>query len=218
MESGSAFRAAICAIVRQIKRLRERNAMFRSVAAAVSAVAVMFAVLTRRCRRRHDPARNVTLVVPFPPGGGVDAMARVVAAKLSEAIHNRFVVDNLGRRRRAPSAPVRSPRRRPMATPAARPYRHHLDQPQPLRPCGYDPRKDFAPVGLVASMPVALLAQSFVSGKNDRGLHRHGQEGPRQFNLGTSALGTGGYMWAELFKSEAPASMSRSFPTRARRR
>ena len=40
------------------------------------------------------PTRNVTLVVPYPPGGGVDAMARVVAQKLSEAFHQQFIVDN----------------------------------------------------------------------------------------------------------------------------
>jgi tripartite-type tricarboxylate transporter receptor subunit TctC len=40
------------------------------------------------------PARAVTLVVPYPPGGGVDAMARVVAAKLSDALRAQFIVDN----------------------------------------------------------------------------------------------------------------------------
>ena len=42
------------------------------------------------------PTRQVTLVVPYPPGGGVDAMARVVAQKLSEAFKQQVVVENRG--------------------------------------------------------------------------------------------------------------------------
>jgi tripartite-type tricarboxylate transporter receptor subunit TctC len=60
--------------------------MPRSVAAVVSALAILFATANAAVAATDYPARAVTLVVPFPPGGGVDAMARVVAAKLSEAM------------------------------------------------------------------------------------------------------------------------------------
>src|ERR1700690_1941722 len=42
------------------------------------------------------PTRTVTLIVPYPPGGGVDAMARVVAAKLSDAFKQQVIVENRG--------------------------------------------------------------------------------------------------------------------------
>ena len=67
--------------------------MSRFAAAAVLALAMMLAAIGAAAAADY-PARNVTLVVPYPPGGGVDAMARVVAAKLSEAVHAQFIVDN----------------------------------------------------------------------------------------------------------------------------
>jgi tripartite-type tricarboxylate transporter receptor subunit TctC len=68
---------------------------------------------------------------------------------------------------------------------------------------GYDPRKDFAPVGLVASMPVALLANPSFPAKSIGEFIAMAKRDPGKFNLGTSAIGTGGYMCAELFRSEA---------------
>ena len=66
-----------------------------------------------------------------------------------------------------------------------------------------DPRKDFAPIGLVASMPVALLAHPSFPAKSIAEFIALAKKQPGKLNLGTSALGTGGYMCAELFKSEA---------------
>src|SRR5664279_998671 len=104
------------------------------------------------------PTRTITLIVPYPPAGGVDAMARVVAAKLSEALKQQVVVENrgggggtIGTRAAARAAPDG--------------YTLLLGHtgtisinPSLYVNLGMNPRKDFAPIGLVASMPVALLA------------------------------------------------------------
>jgi tripartite-type tricarboxylate transporter receptor subunit TctC len=68
---------------------------------------------------------------------------------------------------------------------------------------GYDPRKDFAPIGLVASMPVALMAHPSFGPKSIAEFIALAKKDPGKLNIGTSALGTGGYMCAELFKSES---------------
>src|SRR3974390_3845598 len=52
------------------------------------------AFLAQTSRAADYPTRNITLVVPYPPGGGVDAMARVVAQKLSDVFHQTVIVDN----------------------------------------------------------------------------------------------------------------------------
>jgi tripartite-type tricarboxylate transporter receptor subunit TctC len=176
--------------------------MSRSAAAAMSALAVMLAVFGGAAAADY-PARSVTLVVPYPPGGGVDAMARVVAAKLSDALRQQFIVDNrpgaggtIGTRAVAQAAPDG--------------YTLLLGHtgtisinPSLYTHAGYDPRKDFAPIGLVASMPVALLAHPSFPAKSIADFIAMARKEPGKFNLGTSALGTGGYMCAELFKAEA---------------
>ena len=102
------------------------------------------------------PNRVITLVVPYPPGGGVDAMARVVAAKLSDVFKQQVIVDNkpgaggtLGTRLVAHAPPDG--------------YTLLLGHtgtvsidPSLFAHAGYDPRKDFEAIGLVASMPVAF--------------------------------------------------------------
>src|SRR2546423_4955876 len=111
------------------------------------------------------PTRTVTLVVPYPPGGGVDAMARVVAEKLSTALGQQVVVDN----RAGGSGLVGT---RTFIKSAGDGYTLFLGHtgsisinPSLYANAGFDPRVDFAPVGLIAAMPVALLAHPSFSGK-----------------------------------------------------
>jgi len=68
---------------------------------------------------------------------------------------------------------------------------------------GYDPRKDFAPIGLMASMPVVLLAHPSFPGKTVADVIAIAKKQPGKLDIGTSAIGTGGYMSAESFKSMA---------------
>jgi tripartite-type tricarboxylate transporter receptor subunit TctC len=149
------------------------------------------------------PARTVTIIVPYTPGGGVDAMARIIAQKMSEALHQSFVVDNrpggggtIGYRNVARAAPDG--------------YTLFLGHtgtisinPSLYADLGMDPRKDFAPIGLIASMPVALLANPSFPAKSIADVIALTRKEGGKLNIGTSAVGTGGYMCAELFMSEA---------------
>jgi tripartite-type tricarboxylate transporter receptor subunit TctC len=168
------------------------------VAAAVAAVALCIAW---PATAQTFPTRSITLVVPYPPGGGVDSMARVAADKLSAALGQPVVVENrggaggnIGTRFVAKSKPDG--------------YTLLLGHtgsisinPSLYANAGYDPRKDFAPVGLMASMPVALLAHPSFSGKTVADVIAYAKANPGKLNVGTSSIGTGGYMSAELFKA-----------------
>ena len=149
------------------------------------------------------PTRTITLVVPFPPGGGVDTLARVVAQKLSEAFDQQVVVDN-----RAGGGGTIGTRVVAQAAPDG--YTLLLGHtgtisinPSLYVHAGLDPRKDFTPVGLIGSMPVVLLANPSFPARTVGDFIAMAKKDPGKFNLGTSAVGTGGYMCAELFRAES---------------
>jgi tripartite-type tricarboxylate transporter receptor subunit TctC len=172
---------------------------------AIRALAVLACMLAAVCGApaADYPNRVVTLVVPYPPGGGVDAMARVVAAKLSDAFKQQVIVDNkpgaggtLGTRLVAHAAPDG--------------YTLLLGHtgtmsinPTLYAHAGYDARKDFEAIGFVASMPVALIANPTFPAKSVAEFIALAKQQPGKLNLGTAPIGTGGYMSAEHFKSMA---------------
>jgi tripartite-type tricarboxylate transporter receptor subunit TctC len=149
------------------------------------------------------PNRGISLVVPYPPGGGVDAMARVIAEKLSGALGHNVVVDN-----RAGGSGLVGTRSFIKSAPDG--YTLFLGHtgsisinPSLYANSGFDPRKDFTPIGLIASMPVALLAHPSLPAKTIADVVAIAKKEGSKFNIGTSAVGTGGYLSAELFKSIA---------------
>jgi tripartite-type tricarboxylate transporter receptor subunit TctC len=167
-------------------------------AAAVAAVAIG---VCGSAYAQDYPTRTITLVVPYPPGGGVDAMARVVAEKLSGVLGQQVVVDN----RAGGSGLVGT---RTFIKNAPDGYTLFLGHtgsisinPSLYANAAFDPRKDFAPIGLIASMPVALLANPAFSAKTIGDVVAIAKKEGAKFNIGTSAVGTGGYLSAELFKS-----------------
>jgi tripartite-type tricarboxylate transporter receptor subunit TctC len=178
-------------------------------AAAGAAAAFLFfcsvlaaVVLSRDGAHALDyPAHPLTLVVPYPPGGGVDAMARVVAEKLSGALGQQVVVDN-----RAGGSGLVGTRSFIKSPPDG--YTLFLGHtgsisinPSLYANAAFDPRKDFTPIGLIASMPVALLAHPSLPAKTIGDVVALAKKAGDKFNIGTSAVGTGGYLSAELFKS-----------------
>ncbi|MGZ3349626.1 MAG: Bug family tripartite tricarboxylate transporter substrate binding protein [Xanthobacteraceae bacterium] len=174
----------------------------RSLLKAAAVAAATFGICLGAFAEDY-PSRQITLVVPYPPGGGVDAMARVVAEKLSVSLGQQVVVDN-----RAGGSGLVGTRSFIKSAPDG--YTLFLGHtgsisinPSLYANAGFDPRKDFAPAGLIASMPVALLAHPSFPAKTIGDVVAIAKKEGSKFNIGTSAVGTGGYLSAELFKSIA---------------
>jgi tripartite-type tricarboxylate transporter receptor subunit TctC len=175
----------------------------RLFARAAGAVLALLIVAVGSAIAADYPVRTITLIVPYPPGGGVDSMARVVADKLSGALKQQVIVENRGG-----GGGTLGTRFVARATPDG--YTLLLGHtgtisinPSLYVNLGMDPRKDFAPIGLIATMPVALLAHPSFEPKTIADVIALAKKDPGKLNVGTSALGTGGYMCAEFFKSEA---------------
>jgi tripartite-type tricarboxylate transporter receptor subunit TctC len=154
------------------------------------------------------PSRTVTLVVPFPPGGGVDALARILAERLSVSLKQSVVVEN-----RTGGGGTVGTRQVAKAEPDG--YTLMLAHtgtisinPSLYANAGYDPRKDFAPIGLIGSMPVALIAHPSFPAKTVADVIAIAKREPGKLNFGTSAVGTGGYLTAEYFRSVAGLDMT----------
>ena len=134
-------------------------------------------------------------------------MARIVGEKLSAALGQQVVVDN----RAGGAGNIGT---RAVARAAADGYTLLLGHtgtisinPSLYANAGYDPRKDFSGIGLIASMPVALIAHPAFSARSVADLISLAKRDPGKLNMGTSAIGTGGYLCAELFKSTTGAEL-----------
>ncbi len=176
-----------------------RSAIRRLLAGPI----VVAAIALNGASAADYPARPVTLVVPYPAGGGVDAMARVVAQRLSDALHQNFIVDNRGG-----GGGTIGTRAVARATPDGYTLLLGHTGTISINPSLYvnlnmDPRKDFAPIGLIASMPIALLAHPSFPAKTVGEVISLAKKDAGKLNIGTSPVGTG---------------MLRSSPTRALRR
>jgi tripartite-type tricarboxylate transporter receptor subunit TctC len=149
------------------------------------------------------PSRPITMIVPFPAGGGVDAVARIVADKLGAGLGQQIIIDNRGG-----AAGVLGMRIAAKAAPDGYTITMSHTGTTSINPSlyaspGYDPRKDFSPIGLISSTPIVLMVHPSFPAKTLSELIALAKKEPGKINAGTPPPGTGGYLAAELFKSVA---------------
>jgi tripartite-type tricarboxylate transporter receptor subunit TctC len=150
------------------------------------------------------PNRPITLVIPLPAGGSNDIMARIAAERLSAALGQQVVVEN---RASGGSGSVAT---RQVAHSAPDGYTLLLGYtstlattPSILGHVGYDPRKDFAPLGLIASAPALLLAHPSLPAHNVAELIAMMKASPYPFPVGNPGTGTVNHLAGELFAQQA---------------
>jgi tripartite-type tricarboxylate transporter receptor subunit TctC len=151
-------------------------------------------------RAQSWPARPVTVVVPFPPGGGTDAFARPLFAALGKATGKQFLIDNKGGAGGTLGASI-------AAKAAADGHNffmgavHHTIAPSMYPKLDYDITSDFVPVGLIASVPqVIVVNPQRVAATDLKGLLAQMRANPGQLNYGSAGNGTSHHLAGELFK------------------
>jgi tripartite-type tricarboxylate transporter receptor subunit TctC len=154
------------------------------------------------------PVRPITMIVPFPAGGGVDAVARIVADKLAAGLGQPIIIDNRGGAAGVIGMRMGARAGNDGYTLVLAHTGSTSINPSLYANPGYDPRADFAPIGLIASTPVVLMAHPAFAAKTIAELIAMARKEPGKINLGTPPPGTGGYLAAELFKSMSGADVT----------
>ena len=146
------------------------------------------------------PNRPIRLIVPFPPGGGAEATARVVAQRLSESLGQAIVIEsragaggNIGSEAVARAAPDGYTL---LFTTAGVTVAPHLQK------LSWDPLKDLAPVSLVVTYPLVIAAHPSTPANNLRELIAYAKANPGKLSYGSSGTGGPLHMGAELFKNQ----------------
>jgi len=148
------------------------------------------------------PSRVVRIVVPFPPGGTVDAVARVLGQNLSEKLGQQFIVENkagangtLG----ADSVAKAKPDGYTLLVHAST----FVTNPLFLKNVPYDITRDFAPVSNLGSVPLLITAHPSVPGSNLREFIDAVRGKPGKYAFGHSSLGSASHLAEEAIKREA---------------
>ena len=148
------------------------------------------------------PSKPVTIVVPFPPGGGTDAFARPLFAAMTRNLGRQFVIDNKGGAGGTLGAGLAA-----KAAPDGYTFFmgavHHAIAPAMYPKLDYNIETDFVPVGLISSVPqVIVVNPQKVQATTLPQLLEHVRRNPGRLNYGSAGNGTSHHLAGELFKMQ----------------
>ncbi len=177
--------------------------MIRILASFVLAAAL----LPQAAQAQQYPAKPIRFVVPYPAGGPLDTVARLLGQKVSESVKEPVVVDNkpgaggnIGADAVAKSAPDGY-------TILMGAVATHAINPTLYTSIPYDAVKDFVPVTQVASTPNVLVVNPSVPVSNVREFIAYAKANPGKLNFGSGSTGSAGHLAGELFKTMAGVDM-----------
>jgi tripartite-type tricarboxylate transporter receptor subunit TctC len=160
-----------------------------------SALAAALTCAAPRTAAAQDyPTRPITLIVPYPAGGGVDVMGRLVGQKLSMALGQQVVIENRGG-----AGGMIGTRDAARSAPDGYTIVMLLTGISLGANTGYDVNKDFAPIGLVASTPIIVVTHPSMPAKSLTDIIALAKKDPGKYSAGTPPAPTVNYFAAELF-------------------
>jgi tripartite-type tricarboxylate transporter receptor subunit TctC len=169
-------------------------------------LAAAFVLCAAGASAQDYPSRPITLIVPYAAGGGNDVMARIVAEKMSKTLGQQIVIENKG-------GAGGSIATRQIAKAAPDGYTlglggtgTHAINPTLYPNVGYDPRKDFAPVGLIATSALVVLVNNAVPAKTIPELIALAKS--KSLTYASAGVGSGIHLGAELFATMAGVKLT----------
>jgi tripartite-type tricarboxylate transporter receptor subunit TctC len=168
-----------------------------------SALATLAAAMPGTAPAQSWPSKPVRLIVPFPPGGGNDVIARAVAQKLGERLGQPVVVEN-----RAGANGIVGLQALMQAAPDGHTIAVGAAGPLAVNPSlydklPYDPLKDFAPITNMVNFPLLLVTHPSVAAKNTRDLVTLAKAQPGKLHYSSPGSGNSGHLAGELFNTMA---------------
>ena len=161
---------------------------------AAGAVAVGLCAQIGPAAAQDYPNRPITMIVPYPPGGGVDVMGRLMGQKLSLALGQQVVIENRGG-----AGGMIGTRDAARAAPDGYTIVMLLTGISLGANTGYDVNKDFAPIGIVASTPIIVDAHPSLPAKSLADVIALAKKEPGKLSAGTPPAPTINYFAAQLF-------------------
>jgi tripartite-type tricarboxylate transporter receptor subunit TctC len=170
----------------------------------MSALAIALAAPLPVAATAQDyPSRTVTVVVPFPAGGSVDGVARIVVQKLNETVGQHFIVENraggasgiVGANAVAKAAPDGYTLMVSASVQVINPFLY--------KSVPYDVVHDFTPVTLLAEGPLIVSTTPSVPANNLKDFFALVRKDPQKYTFGGTSLGSAGHLAIELLKHDA---------------
>ena len=148
------------------------------------------------------PVKTVKMIVPFPPGGGTDTVARPLAAKLSQMLGQQFVIENRGGAGGTIGAAMAA-KSAPDGYTVLLYSVHGAVAASAYKNLAYDLEKDLVPVTTAAIFPDVLVAANRVPAKTLPELLAYAKANPGKINCGSAGNGTSRHLACEMFKLQA---------------
>jgi len=149
------------------------------------------------------PAKPIRLIVPFPPGGSTDIVARIVALKLGDRLGQQVVVENRGGAGGTIGTEAVAKAPPDGYTLGVASTSTHAVAPSVYGKLGYDPVKDFAPISLVAVSPYLLVVHPDVPAKSLSEFVAYARTRPGKLNYASAGTGSTTHLAMEMLKSAA---------------
>jgi tripartite-type tricarboxylate transporter receptor subunit TctC len=172
------------------------NRRYQGLLAAVIGAAMLAAAAGGAAQ--DYPSRPITMIVPFPAGGGVDAIGRILAERLSATLGQQIIIENRGG-----AAGVIGTRAAARAAADGYTLAVATSGTTSINPSlyaepGYDVARDFRPIGLIASTPIVVMSNPAYPAKTIAELIALARASGR-LDAGPPPPGTENYLAAELF-------------------
>ena len=170
---------------------------------ALGLALALIAAVTAPAIAQKYPARTVSVIVPYPAGGSVDGVARILVQKLNETVGQQFIVENRAGGASGIVGANAVARAAPDGYTLLVSASVHVINPFLYKNLPYDVVKDFTPVTLLADGPLIVSTTPSVKADNLRDFFEQVRKAPTKFTFGTTSLGSASHLAVELLKRDA---------------